>query len=107
MRHHCNYWGISKLLASAGRYSDHEKDISPFPCCLAAVCGPEELCGQSRHYAASGSTSKKHRSLTEVEHSPTQPVLRANSTRCFVRWQTIGPVRQAVFLSGSSLRKKS
>ncbi len=45
--------------------------------------------------------------VDEVEHSPTQPVLRANSTRCFVRWQTIGPVQQAVIPSGFSPRNKS
>src|SRR6266404_9716374 len=51
--------------------------------------------------------SEKHRWLTEVEHSPKQPVLRANSTWCFVSWRTVGPVRRATILSGFSLRNKS
>src|SRR5258706_11059703 len=59
------------------------------------------LCRLGKH------ASERHWWLTEVEYSPKQAVVRARSTRCFVPWQIVGPVRRATILSGFSLRKKS
>src|SRR5690348_13593614 len=51
--------------------------------------------------------SEQHPWVTGVEHTPRQPVLRAESRRGIVPWQIIGPVRRAPILSGFSLRNKS
>jgi len=78
-QHVRNSPGLSQVLFLAGRCSDHKQGISPFPRSLAAIfcpsalaafpsredgdsvletagVWPEELCGQSRQYAASGNT---------------------------------------------------
>jgi hypothetical protein len=126
-----NFTGFSAALSLAGRCSDHKKGISPFPRRLAAVSGPSALAafpsreeGRSnagdcrgvaqKSFEANPSTTpprearfRKTSVFTGVEHSPKQPVLRANSTRCFVSWQIVEPVRRATILSGFSLRNKS
>jgi hypothetical protein len=129
-RKRCNYWAISKVSVSAGRCSDHKKSVSPLlhrlrqyfalphrrpfraerkghPVLETAGMWPRRTLQPIPARCRLGKHFQKTSMVDVVEHSPTQPVLRANSTRCFVRWQTIGPVQQGVVPSGFSPRKKS
>src|ERR1700756_1382386 len=90
----------------AGRISERRRRATPV--LEIAGVGPVRTSGPIPALRRLGKrASEKYPCLTGVEHSPKQPVLRANSTRCFVPWQIVRPVRRAAILSGFSLRKKS
>src|SRR5258707_10512317 len=129
---HRNSAGLSAFLPPAGRCSDHKQRISPLVGRCRAVSDPRALAAfQSRKEGRSSARDCRGVAQKSFEANPgttppretrflktsvvdrglnlhrSKPVLRADSTRCLVLWQIVGPARRATILSGFSLRNKS
>ena len=122
---------VAEVLSFAGRCSDHNKGISPFPRRIAPVLAlpnwplfRAEKKGDS--VLKTGGVTRKNFRATPSTMPPRQtrflktsvvdrglnlhrskPVLRTDSAWCPLPWQIVVSVRTATTLSGFSLRNKS